>query len=319
MLSKIKKVFSYVIPPIITVGLCFVLYRDLDFKMLGDALRECSPWPALLFVAVNILAMIFRGLRWRLQLRVSGVNPGVGVMSRSIFGTYAVNLVFPRLGEFWRCGYISRVSGAEFSTVFGSMVADRLADTVMVGLISLITLLCSGPAMAKFMEQANISTDFLSGWIFWALLAVMVIGCVYVIFGKGRLAAKIRGFMLKMWGGFTSIFSMSHKGLWALLTLGIWGGYMASMAFAMAAYPPTAALAMDAVMITFVFGSLAMAIPSNGGIGPWQFAVILALSGLFGIPRETALIFATLNLGANTLLNILLGLYTFGHIALKKN
>lgn len=319
MLSKIKKVFSYIIPPVVTVGLCFVLYRDLDFRVLGEAVGDCSPWLGALFIIVNILAMLFRGLRWRLQLRASGVNPGVGVMSRSIFGTYAVNLVFPRLGEFWRCGYIARVSGAEFSSVFGSMVADRLADTLMVGLIALTTLLCFGPAMAKFLEQANIPTGFLGGWVFWALVALMLLAALYVRYGKDKPAGRIREFLLKMWRGFMSIFLMKNKGLWLLLTFGIWGGYLASTAIAMAAYPPTASLGLDAVLLTFVFGSLAMAIPSNGGIGPWQFAVIIALSGLFGIPRETALIFATLNLGANTLLNILLGLYTFIHILIKKN
>lgn len=319
MSLKIKKLFSYVIPPVVTVGLCFVLYRDLDFRVLGAALGECSPWLGALFLSVNILAMLFRGLRWRLQLRASGVNPGVGVMSRSIFGTYAVNLVFPRLGEFWRCGYIARVSGAEFSSVFGSMVADRMADTLMVGLISLTTLLCSGPAMAKFLEQADFPAGFIGGWLFWALVVLMIGVALYVIYGKDKFAGKIRGFVMKMWSGFMSIFRMKNKGLWVLLTLGIWGGYMASTEIALAAYPPTASLGLDAVLLTFVFGSLAMAIPSNGGIGPWQFAVIIALSGLFGVPRETALIFATLNLGANTLLNILLGLYTFIHILAKKN
>ena len=44
----------------------------------------------------------------------------------SIFGTYAVNLVFPRLGEVWRTGYIAQRQKAPFTTVFGSMVAAVL-------------------------------------------------------------------------------------------------------------------------------------------------------------------------------------------------
>ncbi len=319
MWSKIKKILSYIIPPVISVGLCFVLYRGIDLGVLADDMQRCSPWLAVLFVVVSVLAMVFRGLRWRLQLRVSGINPGFGVMSRSIFGTFAVNLVFPRLGEFWRCAYIARIAGTEFTPVFGSMVADRLTDTLMAALIAAITFLCNGSAMAEFLAQASLPTGFFSGRVFWALLTLMLIAGLYVIFSKDRFAGKIRELLIKMWSGFMSIFRMKNKGLWLLLTLGIWGSYVGSMALSMAAYPPTAHLGAGAVMLTFVFGSLAMAIPSNGGIGPWQFAVMLALSGLFGIPRETALIFATLNLGANTLINILLGLYTFGHISLKKD
>lgn len=299
------------------MGLCRVLYADLDLGALIAGARQCSPLLVALFLLANVLAMICRGLRWRLQLRAAGINPGVGVMSRSIFGTYAVNLVFPRLGEFWRCAYISRTAGAEFSSVFGTMVADRLADTLIVGLISLSALSLSADAMARFLGAAAFTADIPGGAIFWSALALTVGALLFVILGKGRVAYRIREFLLKTWRGFLLIFQMPGKSLWLLLTLGIWGGYIASMALSMAAFPPTATLSAGAVMLTFVFGSLAMAIPSNGGIGPWQYAVILALSGLYGIPQPVALVFATLNLGANTLLNILLGLYTFLHLLLK--
>lgn len=300
------------------MGLCYVLYADLDLEALYAGARQCSPWLAGLFLLVNVLAMVCRGLRWRLQLRADSINPGVGVMSRSIFGTYAVNLVFPRLGEFWRCAYIARTAGAGFSQVFGTMVADRLADTLIVALIALPTLLLSSGALVSFLDAANLPFNLLSGPVFWIALALFVALAAFIALSRGAFARRVRGIMLRIWSGFMLIFKMPNKWLWLLLTIGIWGGYIASMALSMAAFAPTAHLNAPAVMLTFVFGSLAMAIPSNGGIGPWQFAVMLALTGLFGVPRETALVFATLNLGANTLLNILLGFYTFLHILVYK-
>lgn len=314
----LKKIISYIIPPVITVGLCYVLYADLDLGALYEGARHCSPWLVALFLLANVAAMVCRGLRWRLQLRADSINPGVGVMSRSIFGTYAVNLVFPRLGEFWRCAYISRTAGAGFSQVFGTMVADRMADTLIVALISLPTLMLSSGALASFLNAANLPVDLLGGPVFWALVALMLAAVAFIALSGSAFAQRVRGIAQRVWQGFVLIFKMPNKWLWLLLTVGVWGGYIASMAFAMAAFEPVAHLGAEAVMLTFVFGSLAMAIPSNGGIGPWQFAVILALSGLFGVPRETALVFATLNLGANTLLNILLGLYTFLHILIYK-
>ncbi|MBD5415665.1 MAG: flippase-like domain-containing protein [Bacteroides sp.] len=313
----LKKILSYIIPPVITVGLCRVLYADLDLGALLNGARQCSPLPVVLFLLANVAAMICRGLRWRLQLRAAGVNPGLGVMSRSIFGTYAVNLVFPRLGEFWRCAYISRTAGAEFSSVFGTMVADRLADTLMVGLISLTALSLSAGAMSRFIGAAAPAGGLPGATILWGGVALIAAAAIYLTLANDPFSRRIRQFLLKTWRGFILIFSMPRKGLWLLLTLGIWGGYIASMALSMAAFPPTAHLGPGAVMLTFVFGSLAMAIPSNGGIGPWQYAVILALSGLYDIPQPVALVFATLNLGANTLLNILLGLYTFLHLLLR--
>ncbi len=62
-----------------------------------------------------------------------------------------------------------------------------------------------------------------------------------------------------------------------------------------------------------------MAVPSNGGIGPWQMAVMLALCGIYGMDRGPALAYATILLGFQTLMFIALGLYTFGAIALTRH
>ncbi|MDE6120664.1 MAG: UPF0104 family protein, partial [Muribaculaceae bacterium] len=53
------------------------------------------------------------------------------------------------------------------------------------------------------------------------------------------------------------------------------------------------------------------------GIGPWQWAVMFAL-GIYGIGRTESSAFANLVLGCNTLLIIILGIFTFVAIALDK-
>ena len=75
-----------------------------------------------------------------------------------------------------------------------------------------------------------------------------------------------------------------------------------------------------AVLVCFMFSSLSMGVPSNGGIGPWQWAVIFGLS-LYAVPGLTkgyATSFANLVMGSQTLLLILLGIFTFICIAVQK-
>lgn len=322
MSSALKKAIGYIIPPVITAGLCYFLYSDVDLRSIVDGVRRCNPWLAGLFLACNVLAMVLRGYRWRLQLRAIGVSPGSGAMCRSIFGTYAVNLVFPRLGEIWRCAYISRIMSAPFSGVFGTMVADRLSDTLTVAIVCVVTFVVSSTALGRFMAEADFSVGNLMSWPLWVAAGLCVLVALYIVFGKSMPATKARIFMARMWHGFAVIFRMPHRLTWLALTVGIWGAYMASMYLSMAAFPPTADLMSTGgaavVLVTFVFGSLAMAIPSNGGIGPWQFAVIISLSGLYALPREQALVFATINLGATTLLTALLGLGSFLYIAFER-
>ena len=74
---------------------------------------------------------------------------------------------------------------------------------------------------------------------------------------------------------------------------------------------------MQALLVCYVFTSIAMAVPSNGGIGPWQWAVIFAL-GIYGLDNVHASAFANLVKGCDTLLLIILGIITFIGIALDR-
>lgn len=323
--EKVKKIVSYIIPPLITVGLCYVLYADMDMAQLWQGIRSCNPLLVALFLSCNVIAMILRGVRWRLQLRAIGASPGLGVMSRSIFGTYAVNIVFPRLGEIWRTGFISRIAGKPFSEVFGTMVADRLSDTITVLLVCIPTFILTSGALNSFLQAAGLESigSMLTSKVMIVTYVLIAVFALFVWKGRGRFADKLRNFLRNTWNGFIVILHMPHKATWLLLTIGIWGSYILSMYLSMLAFPSTAMLlaqnGFGAALITFVFGSLAMAIPSNGGIGPWQFAIMLCLGSLYGFDKDQALTFATLNLAATTLLTILLGIYSFIHIAVKKS
>jgi hypothetical protein len=319
----LKQLFQYIIPLVISVGLCIVLYSGVEWTQIQQGLHCCNYGWILAMLGCNLLAQVWRAVRWRMQLRHLGINPGLNAMLCSVFGTYAVNLVFPRLGEIWRCGFIARRHQAQFTTVFGSMVADRLADTASVLLITLLTLVAAFGPMMQFMENANVPVTPLKLIIALAAAAVIVAAvALFIRRSRSSIAARLRTAMLNAWRGFSSLFRMPGKGRWLLLTAAIWLSYFASMVASFMAYPPTAQVlgsyGLVSALVTFVFGSLAMAIPSNGGIGPWQLAIILALSGIYLLPQAQALTFATLNLGFTTLLTIALGLYTFLSILLSR-
>lgn len=323
---NLRKILQYVVPPIITVGLCVFLYRDINWREVIDGLNASNFLLLSGFIVCNVLAMIARALRWRIQLRAMGLKPGFGEMCRSIFGTYAVNLVFPRLGEIWRCTYIARETRSPFGSIFGSMIADRLVDTLCIMLLSFVSFVFAAPAMADFAAQSNLLdrlTSIASSPLILLLIFLLFILCILCIYAPWRPFERIRRFVRNMWGGFIALFSMRRgSGLWLLLTIAIWLGYGLGMYLSLLSYPPTASLLNEqgtvAALITFVFGSLAMAVPSNGGIGPWQAAVMLSLCGIYGLDPTAALTFATINLAFSTLLTIALGLYTFLSLQLHK-
>lgn len=326
--ATMRTLLKYIIPLIISVGLCYLLFTGIDFKEMVAIIRDqCDfRWIGLGLV-IAVLSHIFRAFRWGIQLSALGVHAPAYVLIYSIFGTYAVNLVFPRLGEVWRTGYIAQRQDAPFATVFGSMVADRLADTVTVLLLTAVTFVLASGELMKFLAEngksyAAIGRILASPWLWLAV--VLVIALMWLLMSRknsGKAVSKLQNAVKELWQGFAVIVRMPGKGRWLLLTLGVWGCYFLQMYVVFYAFPFTAGLLQThgilVALVTFVLSSIAMGVPSNGGIGPWQWSVIFAL-GIYGVGKAEAGAFANLVLGCNTLLLIALGIFTFIGIALDK-
>ena len=56
----------------------------------------------------------------------------------------------------WRTGYIAARERAPFTTVFGSMVADRLADTLTVLILLLLTFIPAGAQLREYLGQSGV-------------------------------------------------------------------------------------------------------------------------------------------------------------------
>lgn len=328
-------VFKILVPLVVTVGLCWLLFARQNFgEMVRIVRTDCNYWWIVLALGLSVLSHVFRAMRWRLQLRAIDVDAPLFTVVLSIFGTYAVNLVAPRLGELWRTGYISQRENAPFDSVFGSMVADRFADTLTVALLTFVTFIFAGGPLVDFLRENGAHTTVeriraivTSPWtISLTALAVLAVVWVMVRYRSNPAVAKVRGFFKGIWRGFAAIATMKGRGRWLLLTGCIWGCYFLQMYVAFFAFPATAQVValhgIGAVAVCFILSSIAMVIPSNGGIGPWQIAVIFALgvysSGIPALTRDYAGSFANLVLGSQTLLLIALGIFTFVCIAIQK-
>ena len=332
-ISPMGAVLKYGVPLVITVGLCWLLFNGMDLKaMWATMTAECDfrwMWGNLL---LTLAAQVARAARWQIQLKALGVKATFWELCLSVFGTYSVNLVFPRLGEVWRCGFIAERERAPFTKVFGSMVADRLSDTVCVGLITLFTFCIAGSQLMTYLSQDPDKLDGIialatSPWLWGLIIACMaVVLWVFIKYPEHTAVLKVKGVVKGLWEGFAVIVKMPGKGRWLLFTLCIWASYVLSQWFALKSFGLTSEMldlyGLTPLMVCFSFTSLSMAVPSNGGIGPYQWAMIFALSlysaGIPGLDYLYSAAFANMLMGTQTLLLIVLGIFTFSWIALTK-
>ena len=108
------------------------------------------------------------------------------------------------------------------------------------------------------------------------------------------------------------------------MTVLIWGCYFLQLYLACKAFTFTSGLSVLAVLVMFVFSSIGMGVPTNGGLGTWHLGIIFGLSlygvGVFSInnPDANASAFAMLVWGFQTLLLIVLGIYAFASMAIDR-
>lgn len=323
---------KYLLPLLLSIALIWYMLAHIDVKEMWHTLRSgVNYWWILLAMIISIFSHIIRAARWRIQLKSLNINPGMMALSCSIFGCYALNLVFPRLGEVWRCTYIAQRQKAPFTTVFGSMVADRLSDTVMVLAITLLTFLVAHSAMSAFLGKYPVGQsmlDMIEEPLFWIGLICMVAGVWALLhFGRNnKIVGKVRRMGMNLWKGFASVVRMKGKWLFVLLTVALWGCYFMQLYAAFFAFDFTRSLTTESslawgftpCLVAFVLSSIGMAIPSNGGLGPWNIAVMFGLA-LYGVSDTQGASFSILVWSAQTVMLILLGIFTMIYISTRSN
>lgn len=338
LVKAMRLLLKVVLPLIVSVGLCWVLFRNDNISDIVNIVREqCDFGMITLMLLICFMSFVFRALRWQLQLNGVGIYPRRRDVLYSIFGTYAVNLVFPRLGEVWRTGYIADRTSSSFGTVMGTMIADRFADLITGILFTLSVFIVGSDSLVRFIQRYPAGyralTGIISSPITWIVLTLLIIAIVWVLRTKthNRFIARIQDFTRQLYTGFVSILSMPGRLKWLLWTILLWGCYLGSMYVAFMAFQFTrdivATHGFTPVLICFTFGTISMGIPSNGGIGPYQIAIIFGLSLFlpelltpeasksFDLDSKA---FANTVMTSSTCLTIAVGLWTFIAIMLRK-
>ena len=327
---------QYVLPIAFTVLLLIYLFHKVDFKEMIDLLKHgVDYWWILLAMGISIFSHIFRAARWQLQLTALDITPPFLALCCSIFGCYALNLVFPRLGELWRCTYISSTKKNSFTTVLGSMIADRAADTLMVALLLVFSLIVAAPAIHQFLDKYPLGKDFIhliSQFWFWAAVVggIALVVVIFIFFRNHPFMLKVKEAIKNVWEGIIVIVKMKGRIKFLIFTLCIWGCYYVQLYVAFYAFDFTRALCHEEGMaaglvpclVAFVLSSISMAIPSNGGLGPWNIAVMFALA-VYGVNDAQGTAFSMVQWSGQTVMLIILGIFTMGYISFstkkKKN
>lgn len=325
MKDSFKKVLKYLLSMSLAVVLLWFSFREVEWEDFARELAACRWGFIVLSMAAGAFAFWLRGIRWR-QLLLP-IDPSISRMTtfNGINIGNISNFVFPRIGEFIRCGVITRRSSATYDKVLGTVVLERGWELlVMLLMLCLVVVGGFDRFGGFFVEQiwSPMAARFNTG--VWWILAVFCLAGLGAFYALWRFRES-DGFFGKVWGifrgilqGFSSCFRMERKWLFFAYTAFIWMIYWLMAASTVWAAPFLDHLTvMDALFLSLV-GGLGFAVPVPGGIGAFHFVISLALMGVYGVPMETGIIYATLSHTSQAITQIIFGLISYAYEAIKK-
>lgn len=315
MNKLLKKTLNVMSPLVLGGFILFWVYRDFDFAKAREVLlHEMNWWWMLFSLIFGVLAQVFRGWRWRQTLEPLDAFPKRSHCVDAIFISYAASLVVPRIGEVSRCGVLAKYDDVSFAKSLGTVVTERLVDTLTILLITGITVLLQMPVFATFLHQTGTKIPSLlhlltSVWFYIVLFCL--IGVVILLYRLRKTMffyEKVKGFVFNIWEGVMSLRSVRNIPLFVFYTFAIWACYFFHFFFTFYCFEFTCSLGMMPALVMFVGGTFAVIVPTPNGAGPWHFAVISMLM-LYGVNVIDAGIFALIVHGIQTFLVVLLGIY----------
>ena len=311
-----------VVPLLLGTALLYWIYRNFDFAQVLESLKGMNLWWFWLSCVFGVLSHVIRGWRWRLTLAPLGYRPDSANCVYSVYIAYAANLVVPRVGEVSRCMVLERYDKVPFAQSLGTLVSERLVDTLMVLLITLVAVLSQWGVFFAFVSEAGANGDaaFSSVGRMAVLLLSFTAVCtvLYFVIRKMKLWTKVKSFLVRFWDGFSSLAKIRNLPLFVIETVGIWFCYFMQFYLCFFCFPFSSGLSLGAALLLFVAGSVAVVVPTPNGAGPWHFAV-MSIMMLYGVAQVDAGIFALIVHTLQTLLVAVLGIYGLMMLQFKKN
>jgi uncharacterized protein (TIRG00374 family) len=271
-------------------------------------------------VVLNVLALVVRAKRWELMLLPMGYQTTLWQRYHGLMVGYLVNLTIPRAGEASRSFVLQRLSKVPFAASFGTIVAERILDLIILFIIVSGTASYAShdfwkikqEVISSFGKSEAVSTSV--HWLKWGMLSLVFIAFMVILLNIKWRKKSIQ-FISALFDGFLAIFKTKRPFVFLSQTLFIWGSYLGYFFLCFLALPETSEIPINGVFIAFIAGTLGISF-TNGGIGVYPVVVGLVIAhylqskhgnDALAIGYATGTIIWT----SQTLLTLILGIISF--------
>ncbi|MCL5030317.1 MAG: flippase-like domain-containing protein [Bacteroidetes bacterium] len=319
IIHSLKYVLSFLLAGIFL----YIAFRGVDFGHVVQTISEASIFWIIVLIISMILSHYLRALRWKIILNSVKKDTSIKNLFGALMVGYGVSCVVPRMGEISRAVVIGKWEKLSRSSMFGTVILERIIDVIFLGLAILISVLI-------WSEKLYVSFPWLKSTIYITLfLIAFVVAFVYLLV---RFKERFYGLIIKVIGKFSTNFAHKAAYIFDMLTQGFASlkgvknyfytfglSVLIMMVYALNAYIGFLTLGMQNIQhvsysmawVLMSISAIGVVIPTPGAIGSYEALTKAALVLLFGFGESISLAYAILTHVLSYFLFIFTALFFF--------
>lgn len=330
--KRIFTILQYLFFLGIGIVLLWLSFRKLDMQEVWNDIVAANYYWMIVALVFAIASHIFRALRWNLLINSLNYKTKVSTTFYAVMIGYLANTAVPRMGEFVRCGVLSKKEKIPFNALFGTVISERIFDLITLMVIIFLVIVFQLKSLGTFVSTTfgpffeNLFSNIQSLLLFVGIVIITIVAIIgLILVFKTRIKSlpfyqKIRGFLDGLLEGIKTIKKLREKWRFLIYTVLIWLFYALMVYFPVFMMPETSQLTFVDALTILAIGSLGIVAPVPGGIGAYHFIVKAVLVEIFGIGGNAAGSFAAITHAGQTILNVVIGsLSYFYMVFLTKN
>ena len=265
------------------VALLVLFARHVDWPGAAAAIRTADLRLVVLAVALNLLSLALKGVRWWVFLRPMGVRSLALALRATFAGASLNNLLIAQGGEGIRVLLVSRARGVSSARVLAALAMERLLDVVsylllLVGAAWLLDV--PGPIVRWRIPATGVLVLAVAG------LAVLTL---WERADGPDPTGRLHAYFVRLVAGVSELASTPRLTIGMALSLGAWALQVATYhVTALAAHLPIPLTGSVAALLMVGISFLVRATPGNLGVFQMVYAITARSFGIAEAPAIAA-------------------------------
>jgi uncharacterized protein (TIRG00374 family) len=299
-------IINYGFSIVLAVIFLYIAFYNVDF---GEVLRiatHANLFWVFVFIFVTMLGHYLRAIRWKYIL--NSVKPDASI--KNLFGSlmigYGINCVTPKLGEVTRAVLIGKWEGLSRSSMFGTVILERIIDIISLGISVIIALLLTSVSLSEKFPWLITSLYIMAGFIILLIVVLTLIlrskekfsELIIKFVGKisHKLAERIAYIFTMLAEGFASLKGTKNYFwtiFWTIIIVALYayGSYIGLLMLDMQNFQP---ITFGMGWVIMSISAIGVIIPTPGSTGSYHTLAKSTLVLIFGFGETISVAYAFL-------------------------